>query len=283
MKKSKIDLSISIVSYNTKEALKNCLASVYRNARSLNIEVFVVDNASSDNSPQMVAEMFPQVHLICNKQNLFFTKAHNQALKKANGEFILILNSDTIIHQKTFQTALSFLKTHPEIGALEVLQLDKEGKIISTGQRFSTPIMEFFHSNILANFFKNQKLLDKMHYRNWDRKTSRYVDIVGDACLFTPKKILEEVEFFDERFLLFFTENDLCLRIKKKGFKTYHSAEASITHLGGRSLTYFTASKNWEFYEQDMLSYYKKYFGFFWWLILWLIYRFNWIFWKFRK
>ena len=276
------DLTISIVSFNTKDKLKNCLDSIYQNTRGIRFEVIVVDNGSKDGSAKMVTTLFPEVNLIKNSQNLFFTRAHNMALRKARGKFVLILNSDTTIPEKALKKMVDFLKKNPSIGALGVRLQDSLGNIEITAQRFTNPVVEIFKSNILSKIFSNQNLLSKIHYKNWDRRSSRYVDAVSDACLLSPRFVLEQVSFYDERFLLFFTEDDLCRRIKQAGYKIYFLADVFIIHLVAQSLRYFSASKNYQFFEHDMLEYYKKYFGRFWWITLWAIYRPTEFYWKLK-
>src|SRR3990167_4098341 len=273
------DLTISIVSFNTKDLLRDCLASIYKNSKGITFEGVVIDNGSSDGSAEMVAGEFPRIRLIKNRKNLFLTKAQNQAMHGARGRYFLILNSDTRILHGTLKTVVEFLNKHPKVGALGVKHLYPNGKIEQTCQRFTTPLIEFLDSNLLTNLiwraWKKPQVLERIHYSNWDRTSSRYVQAVSYACLFAPTNLLRRIGYYDERFLLFFTENDLCLRIRKLGYSCYHLANASITHTRAQSLAHFKPHRTYRFYEQDMLKFYLKYFGRFWWLFLYLNSRLN--------
>jgi GT2 family glycosyltransferase len=268
--KNHLELSISIVSFNTKKLLQQCLHSIYKNTKGITFEIFVIDNASTDGSPQMIEKEFPHVHLIRNDKNLFFTKANNQALLKTKGKYIVILNSDTQVHKETLSKALKFLKNNPRIGALGIKHLYFDGALEPSCQQFTNPFHEFLHSNIIAAKFPKPQVLKKIFYADWDRKSSRYVDAVSDACLIAPRHVLEKIGWYDERFLLFFTENDLCLRIQKAGYKMYYLAESSITHIRNQSVKQLKSKKAYQIYEHDMLAYYKKYFGLPGWLFLFL-------------
>lgn len=274
-----VNLSVGIVSFNTKSRLRDCLSSIYKNTKGITFEVFVVDNASIDGSADMVAKEFSQVKLIRNRNNLFLTKAQNQAMFKARGKYFLILNSDTIAHPGTLKKAVDFLDKHQKVGALGIKHLYPNGELEQTCQRFTTPVTEFLDTNILVNLvselWKKPKALDRIRYAKWDRTTSRYVEAVSDACMFVPLRLLKKIGYYDEKFLLFFTENDLSLRIRKLGYSSYHLADASITHVRAQSLAHFRPYKNYKLYEHDMLVYYRKYFGQAWWLFLYVTTRLN--------
>lgn len=281
--KNTLDLTISIVSYNTKNHLKACLDSIYKYTKSISYEVFVVDNGSTDGSVEMVKKEFPEVKLIKNNKNLFFTIAHNQAIKKSQGKYVLILNSDTTIHKNTLKKVLSFLYKNPSIGALGIKHILPDKSYERTCQKFTTPMDEFFHSHIFARFLPKNKQYSKLFYSSWDRKTSREVEAVSDACLFSPREILKEIGFYDERFFLFFTENDLCYKIKQIGYQSFYYADASITHIRSQSVQKLKSKKAYSLYEHDMLEYYKKYFGSLWWIILWILYIPNRLYWNLYK
>src|SRR3990167_4925997 len=139
-----IDLTVSIVSYNTQDLLRRCLASIFKHTQSINFEVIVVDNASVDGSVAMVKHEFPQIKLIRNRRNRFYAPANNQALQLARGRYFLILNSDIFLTTNAFKKMINYLDRHLQIGAVEPLQLDVAGKVVPTGSRHNTPLTDFY-------------------------------------------------------------------------------------------------------------------------------------------
>lgn len=279
---SNIDLTITIASYNTRELLKNCLESIYRTAQNFKIEIFVIDNNSNDGSAKMIATQFPKVYLLKKKQNLFFSRAQNIALKKARGKFILILNSDTLILENVFTKMLKFFKKHPDAGAVTCRESDKLGRLDRICSQFPNPLVEFFQTGILGKIVKPQKLLNSHLYASWQRNTTKKVEAVPGSFIFTKRKILQNVGYFDENMLLFYSDIDLSLRIKRAGYQNYFNADATIIHDRSQSVKLLNPWLVFKIALHDMLYYYKKHFGFLPWLILWFIYRPNWLYFRLK-
>lgn len=304
------DLTISIANYNTRGHLKNCLESIFssvgegniiknirkrspqgkktdilKNSKGLKIEIFVVDNASTDGSQKMIKQEFPQINLIENPKK--FTRhgwrAYNQATQRAKGQFIVTMNSDILISKTTLSKMIQFLKSHPDAAAAAPRQVDKNEHLAFTCSRFPTPQIEFFESNLLAKIFKNKKLIDWYRYNGWQRNTVRKVDVISGSFFFADASKMQKVGWFDENFLLYYGENDLCLRIKKTGFHIYHNPHVTITHLQSESVKKLSSWELNKIVLNDMLYYYKKHFGIIWWLFLWFAYRPNWLYWKWRN
>lgn len=282
-KQTKIDLSISIVSFDTKSLLEQCLYSIFRNTRGINFEVTVVDNGSKDGSLEMVEKQFPQVNLIANPKNFFYSKAHNQAVKKSQGKYILILNSDTIIPPLALQKMIQFMEAHPEAAAASCREVDENGNLDQTCSRFPTPLTEFFESSLFGKILKNQKLLSNFRYGGWKRDTTCQVDVIPGSFIFTRTSVLKKLGFFDENLVLFYSDTDFCTRTKKVGFEVYHNCDVTITHLRAQSIQKLQFWQLYQISEHDILYYYKKHFGLFWWLFLWITLRPNWIFWKIKS
>ncbi len=252
-----IDVTISIVSYNTCELLKRCLDSIYKHTKNVAFEIIVVDNASSDGSVKMVKSNFKQIKLIENKKNLFFTKAHNEVLSKASGRYFLILNSDTYFTDNSVKKMVDRLDKESSIGAIGGLEIYEEGKIISTGSKFTTPLIDFYELSILGKRLKNKKLINKYKYIRQNRLFDFDVDVTSDAFLMVRTKILREIGGYDSKFLLYYTENDLCLRIKKKGYRILHLGNAKVIHTVSASVKKL-GWKKLDIYYNDLLYYYKK-------------------------
>ena len=283
MAKLSVDISISIANFNTRELLKNCLRSIVTNTNGLKVEILVVDNGSRDGSFSMVQDQFPQVNLIKNSKNLFFSKAYNQALKKAQGKYFLILNSDTILPKNSLIKMLVFMEKYPNAAAASCREIDENGNLDLTCSRFPTPLMEFFESNLLSKIFKNKKLLHKYRYANWKRNTTRQVDVIPGSFMFLRKALMEKIGGFDENLKLFYSDYDLCLRMKKAGFVNYFYSKVTITHLRAQSVKLLDKWQLAKISLLDMLYYYKKHFGISWYIILRLSFIPNWIYWRLKS
>lgn len=222
-----MDLSIIVVNFNTKRLLRNCLASIFRGLEnsSLNFEIIVVDNGSTDGSSQMVEESFPQVKLIKNKKNLGFGKANNQALSQASGEHILLLNSDTEVINKGVERLLGFMRKNKEVDIVGGKLFNKDGTPQpSCGPFYSLPIL------FLMLFLKG----DKLKITRWSPKRVCEVDWVSGACLMAKRGVFEKL-VFDENIFMYMDEIEFLYRAKKAGFKVFFCPEAKFFHLGSAS------------------------------------------------
>ncbi len=252
------DLTISIVSYNTKDLLISCIESAYRNLSGFEYEIIVVDNNSKDNSANIVEEKFPKVKIIRNKENLFFSRAHNQALKIASGRYFLILNSDTYFIDGSLINMIDFLDNSPQIGASEGIQEFPDGAILSTCSMHSSPINDIIELTVLKKIFKDSPRLTKYRLADWDRKSNREVDVACDAFLLVRTELLRSVGGYDETLKLYYTENDLCMRIQKQGCKVFHFADARVIHHVSASANKEGYKKISAIYKKDLLNYYRK-------------------------
>ncbi len=279
----KTDLSICIVNFNTKLILKKCLESIYKNTSGLNFEIIVIDNASTDNSQEMIKTLFPKIKITSKKTNMYFSKGYNLALKKSLGKYCLILNSDTIIPKNTLKKVFQFMESNLHIAAASCRHIDESGETDRTCSRFPTPPIEFLESSILTKLFKNASLLKRYRYKGWNRKSNKIVDVIPGSFIFIKRNILQEIGYFDEKLLLFYGENDLCARIKKIGKFCYHFSEAKITHLRAQSVNLLPKGQLYRIARHDMLYYYKKHFGATWWLLLFIALTPNWIYWRIKS
>lgn len=222
-----MDLSIIIVSFNTSQLLENCLNSIYTNTKKadLNFEVIVVDNVSTDNTREMLKSKFPMVRTILNRENVGFGRGNNQGIKAADGEFILLLNSDTIITNNAVTKLWKFAKQHPKsfIGP-KLLNLDRTSQT-SCGPFFTLPVA--FATLLLFG--------DRLGLTRWSPHKTRKVDWVSGACMIGPKKLFTDGLLFDEEIFMYMEEIDLLYRGKKKGYDVYFYPHAVVIHLGGGS------------------------------------------------
>lgn len=216
-------LTIIILSYNTKEILLNCLKSLEKVKNEVPCEVIVSDNASNDGSPEMVSKLFPEVKLITGP-NISFSNGNNRARDIVNGEYVLFLNSDTLVHKNTLKKTIEYYDSDKDIGALTCKLILANGNLDKdVRRRFPTPWISF---NRL--FLKNGR---KYWYLDVPENQIHEVDAIQGAFLLTKKKILDKIGWFDEKFVFDGEDLDLCFQIKKMGYKIIYFGEASIIHL----------------------------------------------------
>ncbi len=224
-----MDLSIIIVSFNTKKITQDCLSSVIKSLKGTGIswEIILVDNVSTDGTRQMIKEKFPKITTILNKENVGFGRANNQGIRASGGEYVLLLNSDTIVLHNAIGKLLAFAHQHPNafVGG-KLLNLDHSSQT-SCGPFFSLPVV------IAALFFKG----DHLGITRWSPSTVRKVDWVSGACIMAPKKLFMQDLLFDEQIFMYMEEIDLLYRAKLKGYPTFFYPRAHIIHLGAGSST----------------------------------------------
>jgi N-acetylglucosaminyl-diphospho-decaprenol L-rhamnosyltransferase len=253
-----VDLSICIVSYNTQESLEECLGSIFERKAGIAIEVIVVDNASSDGTVEMVTSQFPQVHLVANRQNLFFARANNQALRMAEGRYVLILNSDTVVLDGTLEGMVSFMDDHPRVGAATCLLLDSAGEP-------STRFWSFHTFRGLVKALYPWQLLSKPHAHNASPRQideDRFAQVVTDAFKVARREALQAIGFYDERFFLYYTDDDVCRRLHDAGWKVFYVGSVRGVHKGAQSTRQFPRLSMRRIAVKDMLHYAEKYHGF---------------------
>jgi len=251
-------LTISIISYNTKLLLKRCLKSIYQFTKGISFEVIVVDNASSDGSAQMVAKSFPQVKLIQNQVNRFYTGANNQALRVAQGKLFLILNSDIFLKDNALKKMVDYLTKHPRVAAVEPLQRYEDGRIAPTGSRHNSLWLDITQLTLLHRLIKPKKLAD-YQMKKFDRTKTWPAEIICDAAMLLPTSLLKKIGGYDEALKLYYTENDLCHRIQKQGLTTVHLGKAVVWHTVSASTQKAGWKKISPIYSQDARIYYRKY------------------------
>jgi GT2 family glycosyltransferase len=228
-------LSIILVSYNTRDMLDNCLSSVLINKTNLELEVFVIDNASTDGSAQMVRKKYPGVNLIENSENLGFAKANNQAIHKAGGQYLLLLNTDTIILPGTLTIMVDFLDVNLEVGAVGAKLVDQDLNSQTSCRHFPTlftVLSQFFG---LSSMFPKSKIFGWYDMGYWDHGQTRKVDCVPGTSLLVRKKVVQEVGLLDENYFMYFEDTDWCYRITRAGWKVVFLPDAKVIHLGGIS------------------------------------------------
>ena len=269
------DLSIIIVNWNVCELLRRCLHSIFQPplsnfqppasnlqppTSSLQIEVIMVDNASSDDSVAMIEEEFPQVRLIANSENEGFTVGNNQGIGVSRGRYVLLLNPDTEVVGDALTTMVEYLEDHPEVGALGPQLLNPDGSIQSSRRRFPTLVTAFLESTILQQRFPHSRIA--RHYYMADRPDDKVqeVDWVTGACVLTRREAIEEVGPLDEGFFMYSEELDWCRRAKERGWKVIYLPTARVIHHGGQSSEQVKSFQHIQF-QRSKIRYFRKHHG----------------------
>ena len=199
-----MDLSIIIVNYNVRYFLEQCLHSVQRASRDLQVEVYVVDNNSVDGSCAMVQEKFPDVNLIRNDQNLGFSVANNQAIKKSTGRYVLLLNPDTVIEEDTLIKCVGYMDEHADSGGLGVKMIDGKGDFLPESKRsLPTPRVAFFKMFGLSRLFPRSRVFSRYHLGYLDKDQTHQIEILCGAFMMLRKSALDEVGLLDEDFFMY--------------------------------------------------------------------------------
>lgn len=254
---NRMDVTISIVSYYTKDLLRRCLKSIFKYAKGLEFEVIVVDNASEDGSSEMVDKEFRTVKLIKNKTNKYYTGANNQALKITRGKYFLILNADTYFMDNSIKKIFDYMESNKNVGAVEGLELYEDGRLVPNGSRVSTPLLDFYELSLVGKRLKNQNMINIYRIVNKKRNETFEIDIGCDAFLCVRTDILRKIGGYDTNLLLYYTENDLCLRIKSLGYNIVHLGSAKVMHEVSASAKKM-GWKKFDLYYRDLLTYYTK-------------------------
>ncbi len=229
-------LSVVIVNYNVARFLEQCLRSVFDSKVNFDFEVFVVDNNSVDDSVEMIKRIFPEVILIENKKNLGFSKANNQAIRRSEGEYVLLLNPDTLLEPDTLQLTVDFMDNHSDAGGLGVMMLDGKGNFLPESKRgLPTPAAAFYKIFGLSRLFPHSKRFSAYHLGHLDKNQTHEIEVLSGAFMMLRRKVLDKVGLLDEDFFMYGEDIDLSYRILKGGYKNYYFPGTRIIHYKGES------------------------------------------------
>ena len=252
------DLSIIIVSWNVRELLRMCLASVEAGRGSLTLQVVVVDGASSDGSPDMVAAGFPWVELIPCADNVGFPRGNNIGLARATGRFLLLLNPDTVVLGDALPRMIDHLEANPDIGLLGPQLLNPGGSIQSSRRRFPSLATGFFESTWLEGLAPG--VLARYYALELPDNTIADVDWITGACVMGPRAVYERIGGLDEGYYMYSEELDWCRRIKDAGWRVVYFPRAQVVHHGGQSSEQAVTARHINF-QRAKLRYFRKYHG----------------------
>jgi len=231
-----LDLSIIIVNYNVKEFLQNLIHSIEKATLNLTKEIIIVDNASDDGSVDFIKDKFPEVKLIANKKNLGFGKANNLGLKIAAGEYILLINPDTLVAEDTFEKMIQFFNDTPAAGLAGCKILNPDGTLqLACRRSFPGPWTSFTKVTGLSTLFPKSKIFARYNLTYLDENKSYEVDAISGSFMMMRRSVYDKVGGFDEQFFMYGEDLDLCYRIQKSGFKVYYVYSTQIIHYKGES------------------------------------------------
>jgi GT2 family glycosyltransferase len=267
-------LSVVIVNYNVKEFLEQCLNSVIKSAAGLPTEIFVVDNNSVDGSQDMLCTKFANrnfaaeghldlsVHLILNTENVGFGRANNQALRQCKGEYVLVLNPDTVLQEDTLTKMTAFMETDKTIGVAGCKLLNADGTFqLACRRSFPSPEVSFYKIIGLSTLFPKSKRFARYNLTYLPTDQTYEVDALMGAFMFLRKEIIEQVGMFDESFFMYGEDLDWCYRIKQAGWKVYYYHGTQIIHYKGESTKKNSVSYVIRFYEAMLIFVRKHYSG----------------------
>lgn len=253
-------LSVIIVNYNVRVFLENALVSACKAMNGIEGEVIVVDNASDDGSVEMVRQKFPRVTLLPNKTNTGFAAANNLAMKQSSGEYILLLNPDTIVQEDTFRVMIDFLEQHPKTGLAGCKILNPDGTLqLACRRSFPTPWVAFTKIIGLSALFPHSRLFSKYNLEYLDPDLSYEVDAVSGSFMFLRRNVLDEVGGLDEQFFMYGEDLDWCYRITQAGWDVHYVHSTQIIHYKGQSARRSDIDEVKHFY-QSMRVFVQKHF-----------------------
>lgn len=255
-----MELSVVIVNYNVKAYLEQCLRTVEKAMQSVEGEVFVVDNQSTDGSVEMVRDRFPWVRLIANQDNVGFSRANNQAIREAQGDHVLLLNPDTVVGEDVFRSVVDFMNANPNIGGLGVKMIDGTGHFLPESKRgLPTPQVAFFKIIGLTRLFPKSRLFGRYHLGHLPEDEAAPIEILSGACMFLRKRTLDQVGLLDESFFMYGEDIDLSYRITLGGYQNWYYPAARIIHYKGESTKKSSVNYVFVFYNA-MAIFAKKHF-----------------------
>jgi N-acetylglucosaminyl-diphospho-decaprenol L-rhamnosyltransferase len=253
-------LSVVIICWNDWKVIENCLQSIFACTHQVEFEVIVSDNGSTDGSVEKIKQQFPAVRVVENRANLGFARGNNSGIREAHGEYVLILNPDTIMHEGSLDRWMEFADRHPEAGAFGCKVHNPDGTYQESARRFQTPTRLLVAALYLRPLEYRAPEVFADQYLRWEGDTEREIDWQSGCCVMFRAEVLKQLNGFDEQFFYQYEEVDLCRRVWDAGYPIRFTPTASITHLGGQSVGRFPIRFVIEV-SRNRYRYYYKHFG----------------------
>jgi GT2 family glycosyltransferase len=230
-----MDVSIIIVAWNVREFLYNCIKSVYEQTRGIDFEVIYVDNASEDGSVEMVRKEFPEVRIIENEENKGFIIANNKGIEIAEGRYVLLLNSDTIVLDNAIAKTVEFSDKHPKAAVVGCKVLYPDGTLQRNCFMYPSVLNLFLLATYLNKIFPRSKFFGREYMEWWDYSNAREVEAVAGCYSLVRREAIDQVGVMDERYFVYGDDPDWCFRFKKTGWKIMYTPESRIIHCHGKT------------------------------------------------
>jgi GT2 family glycosyltransferase len=254
-----VDVSVVIVSWNTRDLLRDCLRSIFQETRSTSFEVIVVDNASRDSTAEMIVTEFPTVKLIENRDNRGFAAANNQGIRESAGRYVLLLNPDTVVLDRAINRCIGFADLHPDVGVVGCQVLLDETNIQKTGFAFPTVWNLSLALSGLSRMFSKAKFMRTADMGWWGRDDERDLDVISGMFMLIRREALNEVGLLDEAYFVFAEETDLCLRLARAGWRRVFTPSCRIIHVcGGNKSTDQVHAKMFVQLQKSTLIFFRK-------------------------
>lgn len=256
-----MDVSVVIVNWNTRDLLRDCIASVIAQTRR-SCEVIVVDNASADGSAEMCGQEFPSVTLIRNTTNRGFAAANNQGMRVASGQYVLLLNPDTVVLDEAIDRCLSYAGAHPDIAVVGCRVLAKDGHVQRTGFAFPSCWTLFLTLSGLARLWPRSRIFAKPQLGWWDRNTEKDLDVISGMFMLVRREAIQQVGLMDEDYFIYAEEADWCFRFARAGWRRVFYPWAQIVHVdgGGKSTSQVNVKMQVQL-QKSLMIFFKKNLG----------------------
>ncbi|MEO0288302.1 MAG: glycosyltransferase family 2 protein [candidate division WOR-3 bacterium] len=256
----KVMISVIVVTYNSEKFIRSCLKSVISSFKKREFEIIVVDNCSSDSTARIVYDEFKNVRLIRLKKNKGFAYANNLAMERSNGDFLCLLNPDTIVTENALERMADFLERNDDVGMVGAKLKNFDGSLQLSCRRFPNYLNVFFgRKSLLRNIFPNNPISKDFMLEYLDYDKIQDVDWMMGAAVMLKKDLVEKIGFFDENFKLFVEDTDLCYRIKKSGKRVVFLPDAIVFHFHGASVKE-GFSRAQVYHNLGMFNFFRKHF-----------------------
>jgi GT2 family glycosyltransferase len=256
-RRERLPIAVVVVSYNTREHLHACLATIFAAAPC---EVIVVDNASSDGSVEMITANYPEVVLHANKQNRGYGAAANQAIASCNADYVLLLNSDTRLEAGALKALSSYLDRNPRAAMVGPRLVRPNGTLQRSCLPFPTPLNSFLRESALTTFLRSMPILRERYLLTWSHRYPRVVPCVLGAALAIRRDAFQAIGGFDESFFMYYEEVDLCYRLHLAGWQVHFAPVTSVVHIGEASTDHHRAEMAVQLYA-SLNHFYRRHYS----------------------
>ena len=256
------DISICITNYNARDFLRACLASIYGTVDTLSFEIIVVDNFSADGAPEMLRKEFPAVKLITNDGNTGFTRPYNQAMRLAQGHYVVMLNPDTLIFPNAIAELAKFLDTHLEVGIVSPKVLNRDKTLQKQCRRSEArPWDAICYFSGLSRLFPNDKRFAGYLMTYLDENQTHEAEAVSGSCMMIRREVIEQIGYLDENFFAYQEDSDYCRRARLAGWKIFYHPSAQIIHYGGEGGSKVQPFRTIYEWHRSYYLYFRKHFA----------------------